>query len=370
MRIALPICHIFMTAVVLASVAADTPPTSDDPQLSLVPFSLWSGQENEYLTTADTSSSRQGLGLSSISPIPVGDYRNKKQDNELSQFNPNQDCEEKHYDFSDPKDLDAFRIESCAQNVRVEDGSLAMDITPECKAATIGYRVLMSEGRVTARMRAPNMNGTVTCMIMMGTHIQDEIDIEIVGSSLGVVQTMLWSNGERIPGYERSQNDQVPHSDASRGFIEFAIEFTHEYIAWFMNGELIRVIRKDQILVLPTFANELKFGLWDGSDFGFWAGTVDYSVTPKFTAYVDSMTVKPFGECGVRTDEQYISQKKNPVKYEGPLFEMKGPIPAINRNEDYHTPASSSSSSSRMTGWFLPLTLSLGLAAWLSSGRH
>ncbi|KAJ1985565.1 hypothetical protein H4R33_003941 [Dimargaris cristalligena] len=97
---------------------------------------------------------------------------------------------------------------------------------------------------------------------------------------------------------------------------------------------------------------------------------MDYSVVTKITAYFHSMTLKPFGECGGRTNEQYIIRKKHFVKYEGLLFEKKGLMPTINRNENHHTPASSSSSSSRVTGWFLSLTLSLDLIDWISSGQH
>ncbi|KAJ1961144.1 putative glycosidase CRH2, partial [Dispira parvispora] len=195
------------------------------------------------------------------------------------------ECEKRSYEFSSYKDLSDFRIESCSENIRVENGMLSLRSTPSCTAATMSYRLLLDEGRVTMRAKAAEMNGTVTCLVVMAPYTKDEMDLEITGAGLSHAETMFWRNGERVVGQEKSEDFKVPGGDASDEHIEYVLEYTKDYLVWIVDGEVVRVVRKDQVARFPTSLSWIKIGVWDGSTFPYWAGTTDYQSGKDPTMY-------------------------------------------------------------------------------------
>ncbi|KAJ1659845.1 putative glycosidase CRH2 [Dispira simplex] len=236
-------------------------------------------------------------------------------------------CEDRTYEFTSYSDLRDFRVESCSENIRVENGLLSLRSTPQCTAATMSYRLLLDEGRVTMRARAAEMNGTVTCLVVMAPYTKDEMDLEITGADLSHAETMFWRNGERVVGHERSEDFKVPGGDASDDFIEYVLEYTKDYLVWIIDGEVVRVVRKDQVAKFPSSLSWIKIGVWDGSSFPFWAGTTDYQSKKDPTMYVDYLKIEPLNSCMVYTDAAYVAQAQNPVYVSTEILESMPDLP-------------------------------------------
>ncbi|KAJ1970665.1 transglycosylase [Dimargaris xerosporica] len=235
-------------------------------------------------------------------------------------------CEEKHYDFSSSDHLTDFQIESCHPNVAINDGKLELKVTKECNATTITYNKLFNSGRISLRMKAARGMGVVTCAVMMGTIFKDEFDIEFTGKDLGIMQSMLWNSGATIAGHEKFEPHPVPGDDASADYNEYAVEFTPNYIAWYVNYRLVRTIRKDQITVLPRNANQVRFGVWDGSDQHEWAGYMDYSKTDEHVAKIESITITPYSPCYSIEESFYHIEKPENTQVYGYIPPNGGPM--------------------------------------------
>ncbi|KAJ1976975.1 CRH- protein [Dimargaris verticillata] len=235
-------------------------------------------------------------------------------------------CEEKHYDFSSSDHLADFQIESCHPNVAINDGKLELKVTKECNATTITYNKLFNSGRISLRMKAARGMGVVTCAVMMGTIFKDEFDIEFTGKDLSIMQSMLWNSGAVIPGYEKFEPHPVPRGDASKEYNDYAVEFTPNYIAWFIDNQLVRTIRKDQITVLPRNANQVRFGVWDGSNQQEWAGSMDYSKTDEHVAKIESVTITPYSPCYSIEESFYHVEKPENTQVYGYIPPNGGPM--------------------------------------------
>ncbi len=166
-------------------------------------------------------------------------------------------------------------------------------------------------GRYEMRMRVANASGVLSTFFTykngseIGNTFWEEIDIEVFGKNNA---TQWQSNvilGSSRPTIHTEQVHTAPQSLAD-AYHTYVLEWTPDYVAWFVDGVEVRRITGTSTVTSLTNAQSLRFNIWS-SESAEWVGTWDDSVLPvyQFVNYIDyktyNTTTKSF-EAGWRDD--------------------------------------------------------------------
>ena len=166
-------------------------------------------------------------------------------------------------------------------------------------------------GRYEMRMRVAKASGVLSTFFTykngseVGDTFWEEIDIEIFGKNDA---TQWQSNvilGNSRPTIHTEQVHTEPQSLAD-AYHTYVLEWTPDYVAWFVDGEEVRRITGTSTVTSLTNAQSLRFNIWS-SESVEWVGAWDDSVLPvyQFINYIEyksyNSTTKSF-EGGWRDD--------------------------------------------------------------------
>ncbi|KAJ2156844.1 putative glycosidase CRH2, partial [Coemansia sp. RSA 552] len=191
-------------------------------------------------------------------------------------------CQSEYVDFSESDAMSKFSFVWCPENAYQTQNSVVWRLTQEC-GTTMVYPKDFHYGRIEARIRIGGGSGVVTALLLIGPPPSDEIDFEWVGKDLTHVQTMYYVQAHRVdPLPEVFGVSQGSNKDLSTSFQDYAIELREDSVKWFLNGNLLRTLKKGS-REFPSDATRAKMGIWDGTQTSGWAGAVDWGGGP-FTA--------------------------------------------------------------------------------------
>ncbi|PVU88309.1 hypothetical protein BB561_005923 [Smittium simulii] len=168
---------------------------------------------------------------------------------------------------------------------------LQLSMNKECGTNLISNRNF-TYGRVDIVMKTASGSGAVTALVLMGPSPSDEIDIEFVGKDPTNFQSMYFVKGLRID-QQAGFHSSSPSSDLSASFHTYSFELTATAVNWYIDNSLVRSLKKSSDSTFPTAAGNFRMGVWDGSNTSGWAGTVDWSSSPK-VAYIKSIKYNPY----------------------------------------------------------------------------
>jgi beta-glucanase (GH16 family) len=166
-------------------------------------------------------------------------------------------------------------------------------------------------GRYEMRMQVAKASGVLSTFFTykngseVGDTFWEEIDIEIFGKNDA---TQWQSNvilGSSRPTIHTEQVHTAPQSLAD-AYHTYVLEWTPDYVAWFVDGEEVRRITGTSTVTSLTNAQSLRFNIWS-SESVEWVGAWEDSVLPvyQFINYIEyksyNATAKNF-EGGWRDD--------------------------------------------------------------------
>jgi endo-1,3-1,4-beta-glycanase ExoK len=166
-------------------------------------------------------------------------------------------------------------------------------------------------GRYEIRMRVAKASSVLSTFFTykngseVGNTFWEEIDIEVFGKN----NATEWQSNI-ILGSSRPtiHTEQVHTADASLAdaYHTYVIEWTPDYIAWFLDGVEVRRITGTSTVTSLTNPQSLRFNIWSSESVP-WVGAWDASVLPvyQFVNYIEyktyNATTKTF-ESGWRDD--------------------------------------------------------------------
>lgn len=166
-------------------------------------------------------------------------------------------------------------------------------------------------GRYEIRMRVANASGVLSTFFTykngseVGNTFWEEIDIEVFGKN----NATQWQSNI-ILGSSRPtiHTEEIHTADTSLAdaYHTYVVEWTPDYVAWFLDGVEVRRITGTSTVTSLTNAQSLRFNIWS-SESAPWVGAWDDSVLPvyQFVNYIDykayNATTKTF-EGGWRDD--------------------------------------------------------------------
>ncbi len=148
-------------------------------------------------------------------------------------------------------------------------------------------------GRYEMRMRAAKGGGILSTFFTYknGSEIDntfwEEIDIEIFGKD----NATSWQSNIILGSSRPTEQDEVEHDmpfSLGDAYHTYVIEWTPDYVAWFVDGEEIRRLEGTSAVTSLTSAQSLRFNLW-ASESVEWTGAWDDSVLPvyQFVNYIE-----------------------------------------------------------------------------------
>lgn len=152
-------------------------------------------------------------------------------------------------------------------------------------------------GRFEMRIRAASGGGILSTFFLYksGSETEgafwEEIDIEIFGKE----DARLWQSNILLGRERPAVGDEEEHDAAvslAEDYHEYVIEWTPEYVAWFLDGDEVRRITSPSTVSSLTSAQTLRFNLW-ASESVVWTGEWDDKVLPVYQ-YVDYIRYQPY----------------------------------------------------------------------------
>ncbi len=126
-------------------------------------------------------------------------------------------------------------------------------------------------GKFVVNMKPADGNGLVSAFFTYTTASPlNEIDIEMLGKDNSFITTNYWTSAKN----KYAETFQMDFN-ASSEFAEYVIEWTPNYIKWYVNNQLIRTVNED----IPYLPQRIYLNLWI-SDNEDWVGKVDDSNLP------------------------------------------------------------------------------------------
>ncbi|MDQ0087853.1 beta-glucanase (GH16 family) [Paenibacillus anaericanus] len=188
-----------------------------------------------------------------------------------------------------------FNVGWQADHVEFSDGKmvLRLDDTPSSgkpySSGEYATTALHGYGRIESRLKVAKGDGLVTSIFTYSPNA-DEIDIEILGKDPTKMETNYYVKGVR--GLKAHAIIDLGF-DASADFHDYAIEWSWNYIRWYVDGELVRNVESNKG-DLPSESSTIMTNLWAGAGAAAdtWTNKFDYPGTP-IRAYYDSIKFTP-----------------------------------------------------------------------------
>ncbi len=165
-------------------------------------------------------------------------------------------------------------------------------------------------GKFEARMQMAAGSGTVSSMFLYhndsykgGNEPWVEVDIEILGKNPSSFQSNIitgYGPGDGQPNRKVTSEDHHAINPASnQSFHTYGMEWTPDYVAWTLDGQVVRKTvkgqnDKNQVQDLGKKPQGLRFNLWSALDAG-WVGAWNDNILPiyQFINWVKVYEYKP-----------------------------------------------------------------------------
>ncbi|KAJ1949236.1 putative glycosidase CRH2, partial [Dispira parvispora] len=188
-------------------------------------------------------------------------------------------CARKEWtNFNDPAFHSSFDIQCGDKNVIIDaNGMLTLKADKDCYWPGFSYKFDdLHYGTATVELTMAGVSGWATAFIR-GEEGGDEIDMEWVGKTTNVVETMIFKDGKSMPGHDEA--DKI-HSGESMAevFHRYDIVFLPDRIEFKVNGKVGSTYKRSDLPKYPDGAKKLKLNLWDGGrDHSSWAGKTEWN---------------------------------------------------------------------------------------------
>ncbi|KAH6647544.1 concanavalin A-like lectin/glucanase domain-containing protein [Truncatella angustata] len=180
-----------------------------------------------------------------------------------------------------------------------KDLGAVFTINKETEAPTIAANKYIFFGKIDVTLRACTGQGVVTSFVLQSDDL-DEIDWEWLGGDTTQVQTNYFGKGDTTT-YDRGAYHPV--SSPQDDFHTYTIDWTQEYVKWYIDGSLVRTLNykdaKDGTR-FPQTPMQIKLGTWVAGRKDAPKGTVEWAGgytnfdAAPFNAYYKSISIQDY----------------------------------------------------------------------------
>ncbi|OKL56553.1 putative glycosidase crf2 [Talaromyces atroroseus] len=164
-----------------------------------------------------------------------------------------------------------------------DNGDLVLTMPNNSGGALVSYNHYIWYGKVSGTFKTSRDAGVITAFILL-SDVKDEIDYEFVGANLTTAQTNYYFQG--ILDYDNAVNGTIS-SDSFENFHTYELDWTPDSITWYLDGESIRVLNRNETYNSTTNQYEypqtparLELSLWPGGASNQGEGTITWAGGP------------------------------------------------------------------------------------------
>jgi len=164
------------------------------------------------------------------------------------------------------------------------------------KGAELFSKGIAKYGRYDIRMRAVSGSGIISSFFLYYNESYigspepwQEVDIEVLGKDNESFQSNIITGSAAS---KKTSEKMHPFPNISQSYNTYTVEWTPDYIAWFMNGKELRRTTGTQVTECQPKEMSCRFNLWI-SDVASWAGEFNPSVLPVYQ-YINWMTYSKY----------------------------------------------------------------------------
>ncbi len=161
------------------------------------------------------------------------------------------------------------------------------------KAAEIYSKQTYKYGRYEIRMKVAKGSGVLSTFFTykngseVGNTFWEEIDIEVFGKN----NATQWQSNVIIGTQRPTAKTEGVHTapvSLGDGYHTYVLEWTPNYIAWFIDGGEVRRISGGQFVTSLTSPQDLRFNIW-AANISSWVGGFNDSILPvyQFVNYIE-----------------------------------------------------------------------------------
>lgn len=190
---------------------------------------------------------------------------------------------------------------NCSEITYSNEGA-TLQISKRGDSPHISSQFYILYGKVGIDIRQAPGQGIVSAFYLLSDD-QDEIDIEMKGGNVGNVESNFFVKGNTTE-YTRGMSHKVV---PDLGFHRYEIEWTKEYVRWYIDHDLRRELTNDSEHGFPSSPMNIHFSLWAGGDseLDFWTvmwagGITNYNDLP-FKMTVSNLIVKDYSRAKTYT---------------------------------------------------------------------
>ncbi|VEU22505.1 DEKNAAC103709 [Brettanomyces naardenensis] len=159
------------------------------------------------------------------------------------------------------------------------DDSLLLAMPKQSTGTVISSTFFVWYGKVTTRFKSSHNAGVVSASILF-SNVQDEIDVEFIGSALDQPQSNFYFEG--VLNYTNEVN--MSSSDTFENWHSYEVDWKEDNITWSIDGEVQRILNKEdtynettKIYQFPQTPSRIQLSLWAGGDKGNAVGVVEWA---------------------------------------------------------------------------------------------
>jgi len=165
------------------------------------------------------------------------------------------------------------------------------------KAAEIYSNQTYHYGRYEVRMKVAKGSGVLSTFFTykngseVGNTFWEEIDVEVFGKN----NATQWQSNVIIGSNRPTTKTEGLHTASTSlgdGYHTYVLEWTPNYIAWFVDGGEVRRITGGQFVTSLTSNQDIRFNIW-AANIAEWVGAFDPNVLPVYQ-FVNYIEYKPY----------------------------------------------------------------------------
>lgn len=201
-----------------------------------------------------------------------------------------------------------FSAETFPERIKYGEEGLSVTLAQRYDNPAIKSNFYLMFGKLEVILKAAPGRGVVSSFYLQSDDL-DEIDLEWIGSDNTEVQTNYFSKGNTTT-YDRGEFHGV--HEPQQTFHNYTIDWTNEALTWYLDGQVLRVLKNDSASGYPQTPMYVISGVWAGGDPDNAPGTIEWAGgLTDFTQAPFTMNVKKVVATDYSSGSEYSYSDKS-----------------------------------------------------------
>ncbi|GME72112.1 unnamed protein product [Ambrosiozyma monospora] len=159
------------------------------------------------------------------------------------------------------------------------DEGMLLAMPKNSKGTVVSSTFYVWYGKVAAKFRSSHGAGVVSAYILF-SNVQDEVDLEFIGSTLEEPQTNYYFQGN----LSLTHGKNLSTTNTNTNWHTYELDWTEDSLTWSIDGKAGRVLHKNEtynattgLYAYPQTPSRIQISIWPGGDSSNAPGTIAWA---------------------------------------------------------------------------------------------